>query len=154
MPEVISNTSPLQYLYQADLLNLLPALYGPITLPQAVADELAQGRARGVALPDAASLPWATVRPVRQGTVLPLVTDLGPGEREVLALAVETPGSLVLIDDALARRHARLLGVVFTGTLGVILKAKRSGHLVAVRPVLDRFDALRFALTPLHVRQS
>jgi hypothetical protein len=37
--EVISNTSPLQYLYQAELLDLLPALYGTIV-------ELAEGRTR------------------------------------------------------------------------------------------------------------
>ncbi len=39
MREVISNTSPLQYLYQAELLDLLPALYGTIV-------ELAEGRTR------------------------------------------------------------------------------------------------------------
>lgn len=146
MPEVIANTSPVQYLYQTDLLKLLPALYDRITVPEAVVNELAQGRARGVALPDVASLPWVTVRRVRQGMLLPMVTDLGQGEREVLALAAEAPGSLVLLDDAIARRHARLLGIVFTGTLGVILKGKRSGHLASVAPVLDRLESLRFWL--------
>ena len=148
MPEVISNTSPLQYLYQVDLLNVLPVLYGGITIPEAVANELAEGRARSVALPDPGSSPWVTVREVRQRTLLPLVADLGPGEREVLALAAETPGSLVLLDDAIARRYARLLGVAFTGTLGVLLKAKRSGHVRAVAPVLTRLDTLRFRLDP------
>ena len=52
MREVISNTSPLQYLFQAELLDLLPALYGTIVVPSGVADELAEERTLGVALPD------------------------------------------------------------------------------------------------------
>lgn len=34
MPEVIADTSPVQYLYQTNLLDLLPTLYGQVTLPQ------------------------------------------------------------------------------------------------------------------------
>ena len=147
MPEVISNTSPMQYLYQAGLLDLLPALYGRVVVPEAVAGELREGLTRGVELPDVAALSWAEVRAPKERTVLPLVSDLGPGEREALALAVETPDSLVIVDDALARKHALLLGVSFTGTLGVLLKAKRSGHLKAVGPALDKLDALGFRLS-------
>ena len=53
MPEVITDTSPIQYLYQINQLNLLPTLYEQVKMPQAVADELAQGRA---SLPDSISL--------------------------------------------------------------------------------------------------
>jgi hypothetical protein len=77
---------------------------------------------------------------------VPLVPDLGAGEREVLTLALETPDSLVLLDDALARCYARQLGVVFTGTLGILLKAKQSGYINLIRPVLDQLDDLRFRL--------
>lgn len=123
MPEVISDTSPVQYLHQAGVLELLPALYGGVVLHRAVAAELAEGRRRGLALPDPTTLGWISVRAVREQALLPLVTDLGTGEREALALAVEVGDSLLLLDDALARRHARLLGLSFTGTLGVLLKA-------------------------------
>jgi predicted nucleic acid-binding protein len=77
--------------------------------------------------------------------LLPLVTDLGPGERSALAIALARRLTVIL-DDALARRHATLLGVRFTGTLGVLIRAKREGHLPAVRPVLERLEALRFRL--------
>jgi predicted nucleic acid-binding protein len=146
MPEVISDTSPLQYLHQTDLLDTLAKLYGQVTIPQAVADELSQGRALGINLPDPSALPWIAIEQVRDRALLPLVTDLGWGEREALALALERPGSLLLLDDALARRYARLLGLVFTGTLGVILRAKQAGYLSSVRPTLDRLDVLRFRL--------
>jgi len=148
VPNVITDTSPVQYLYQASLLELLPTLYDQILVPQGVADELAIGRFLGVALPDPADLSWMTIRPGRSGAILPLVTDLGLGEREALALAVETTDSLVLLDDALARRYARFLGIEFTGTLGILLKAKRSGYLASVAPILDQLEALRFRLDP------
>ena len=67
-------------------------------------------------------------------------------EREALALALEISDSIVLLDDAPARRYARMLGVKFTGTLGVLLKAKQSGHLTTVLPILDQLDSLGFRL--------
>ena len=56
MPNVISNTSPLQYLYQANLLDLLPQIYQSIVVPQAVNRELEQGGSLGVVLPLLTSL--------------------------------------------------------------------------------------------------
>ena len=89
MPEVIVDTSPLQYLYQLDLLDLLPSSYGEVLVPEAVVREIAVGRARGVALPDLDTLSWVRVQRVAGRAILPLVSDLGTGEREVLALALE-----------------------------------------------------------------
>ncbi len=40
MPDVIVNTSPLQYLFQLSLLELLPSLYGQVIVPEAVVLEL------------------------------------------------------------------------------------------------------------------
>lgn len=80
--------------------------------------------------------------------ILPAVSDLGAGEREALALAAETPETVLIIDDGLARRHAELLHVSFTGTAGLLVKAKGAGLILAVAPILDRLANLRFRLTP------
>jgi predicted nucleic acid-binding protein len=80
--------------------------------------------------------------------LLPLVTDLGPGEKEVIALGLEVADPLLLLDDSLARRHADLLGLRFTGTLGVLVKARKDGRLSSIRPILDRLDSLRFRVDP------
>lgn len=148
MPDVVCDASPLQYLHQLGLLDLLRAQYGAVTVPLAVVSELRAGAARGIDLPALESLDWVICRRVAGGPLLPLVTDLGAGEREVLALAVESPGSLVVLDDAVARRYARLLGLRLTGTLGVLLKAKDTGRLPALAPVLDKLQALRFWIDP------
>ena len=63
MPEaVISNTSPLQYLYQLGQLTLLRHFYQQVTVPPAVVQELAAGAARGVALPVLAEVAWLGAR--------------------------------------------------------------------------------------------
>ncbi len=146
MREVIVDTSPLQYLHQVGLLDLLRRLYGQITVPGAVVRELAAGQAQGIVLPDVATLAWVSIRTPQHPGLLPLVTDLGAGEREALALAKETPEALVVLDDGLARRYARRLGLTMTGTLGILLRAKTAGYLDQVAPILDQLEALGFHL--------
>ena len=146
MPVVICNTSPIQYLYQTDMLELLPVLAGQVYVPEAVVAELEEGQRRNVLLPTLEDLSWLTVRPVRDQTLLPLVTHLGDGEKEVLALGLETQDALLLLDDRDARRYARTLGLEITGTLGLLLRAKEHGILDSVGPVLDRLQSLRFRL--------
>ena len=146
MSVVICNTSPIQYLYQTDMLELLPALTGQVYVPETVVAELEEGRRRNVLLPVLEDLSWLIVRPVRDRTLLPLVTHLGDGEKEVLALGLETQDALLLLDDRDARRYARTLELEITGTLGLLLRAKERGILDAVGPVLDRLQSLRFRL--------
>jgi len=62
-------------------------------------------------------------------------------------LGLEHPGTVVVLDDALARRVAESLNLPFTGTLGLLLDAKKLGLIEAVRPHLDRLQALRFHLS-------
>lgn len=64
------------------------------------------------------------------------MTDLDRGEAEVLALAQELPVDLVILDERLARRHARHLGLPLTGTLGVLLRAKQAQYIPALRPLI------------------
>ena len=80
MPEVIANTSPLQYLHQVDCLELLPRLFGRITVAGAVISELAAGRRLGLNLPIPEELPWVDVRePISPaGVLLTVLSPLAP----------------------------------------------------------------------------
>ena len=147
MPEeVVSDTSPIQYLHQAGCLDLLAALYGSIVIPEAVAEELAEGIKLGVSLPDLESIPWIQTQAAPHQVILPMVVDLGPGESEVLAMTADRPGTLALLDDGLARHFARRLEIRCTGTLGILLKAKQEGHLKTVSPTIQRLEELGFRL--------
>jgi predicted nucleic acid-binding protein len=139
MPDrlVISNTSPLLYLHQVGHLELLPRLYGQIQIPSAVQEELRAGAELGISVPDLSSLEWLQVQSLRDANLLPVVIDLGAGEAEAIALAIGHPGSLLILDDALGRRIAHLNRLTYTGTLGVLVRAKREGLLASVSPVVE-----------------
>jgi uncharacterized protein len=146
LPEVICNTSPLQYLHQIGQLRILPALAGSIIVPTSVRDELDAGIAKGVDLPKIESLSWIRICAPISVKAVSLITDLGPGESQVLMMALEIPGSVALLDDALARRVAIARGISIKGTLGLLLDAKRAGHITTVKPSLDRLQVLGFRL--------
>jgi uncharacterized protein len=153
LPEIICNTSPLQYLHQLGLLRLLPDLASRIVVPSAVVREMSAGRAQGVDLPVLEELEWITIRTPQSATVIPMVVDLGAGETEVLALALESGNAKVLLDDALARRVATMLALPIRGTLGLLLDAKKARLVTAVEPLLDRLKLLGFRLSH-HTQRS
>lgn len=147
MPDTICDTSPLQYLYQTGHLDLLPKLYQSIIVPIAVQSELDQGRALGYLVPDVRQLAWAELLTPPSASNFRFPLALGPGERGVIELALAISKPLVIIDDELARRFARELGLPVTGTLGVLLKAKQEGLLSRVGPILDQLVALHFRVS-------
>jgi predicted nucleic acid-binding protein len=121
---------------------------GEVVVPPAVVNELAAGRQAGFQLPAVESFGWITVRTPRSAAAQRLAADLGPGETEVLMLALETPGAVAVLDDGLGRRVAEGIGVRFTGTLGILLAAKRSGRILSVRPILEQLQGLGFRVSP------
>jgi predicted nucleic acid-binding protein len=52
MPQAISNTSPLLYLYRIDRLTWLQQLFEEIWIPEAVVQELNEGARSGFDVPD------------------------------------------------------------------------------------------------------
>lgn len=134
---VVSNTSPLLYLHQIGQLDLVRKLYGELVVPEAVAHELARGRELGIDVPDPGEYAWIQVKEPPERLLLRAVVDLGPGEAEVIAFGMAHSGALLLLDDRLARRMAAVLGLGVTGTLGLLVKAKRVGELSSVRPCLE-----------------
>ena len=75
---------------------------------------------------------------------LRLIID--PGESEAIALAYERKLRLI-IDDLKGRQAAQQLGIPVTGTVGLIVKARQTGVIAAVRPLLDDLDAHQFRIS-------
>jgi len=147
MREAICDTSPIQYLHQIGFLNLLPESYARTLIPPAVVEELRRGREMGIDLPDIRTLPWLQVRVPERWEKVPLTADLGAGEREVLALGLQVPGAVVILDERLARLHAEVMKLTFTGTLGILLRAKAEGRIPRIEPVIQHLDRLGFRLS-------
>jgi uncharacterized protein len=139
---VIVDSSTLIHLSAIGRLSLLKDLYGHLTVTGAVWREVVdQGKGRpGVAeLETARQEGWVeVVAPSNQRLLHSLHHDLDEGEAEVIALAVEHSGSLVLLDEAEARRVASKFGIERTGAIGVLLRAKLEGRIESVRSDLDK----------------
>ncbi len=66
-----------------------------------------------------------------------LSVDLGKGELETMALALEHQGKIVILDDVLARKIAQAAGLEVWGTLRVLLEAKKQGLLPLMSLAVD-----------------
>lgn len=137
MPQAISNTSPLVYLHRADGLAWLPSLFDDIRVPGAVVEELRAGQRLGYDVPVVEALSCLRIDEPKQIPSSWLALDLGPGELAAMALALENPSCIVLLDDLLARRTAQAAGLAVWGTLRVVLEAKDRGLIRTVAPVVD-----------------
>lgn len=142
MPEgsrlVVSNTTPIISLALIGRLDLLHALYDRVMIPSAVEAEILSGGGNRIGSAELKASTWLRVASLQDPRRAELIADLDRGEAEVIALAQELGADLVIIDERLARLHAKRLGLTLTGTLGVLLKAKQVGYIDAVEPLIDR----------------
>jgi predicted nucleic acid-binding protein len=142
MPEapqqlVVVNATPIIALALIGKLDLLRQLYGQVVAPRAVEAEVVAGGGGGIGSAALRGATWLRVSSLQDPRRADLLPDLDRGEAEVIALAQELNADLVIIDERLARRHAKRLGLPLTGTLGVLLKAKQLGLVDAVAPLIE-----------------
>jgi len=140
MLKAISNTSPLLYLYRIGGIDWLPRLFEEVWIPDAVKNELQVGRSKGYDVPNPEDYPWLKVVNPKSIPSEWLALDLGPGELTAIALGLENPERIVLIDDLLARRIAKAAGLKVWGTLKVLLEAKSQGLIDTVKPYVSKLS--------------
>jgi predicted nucleic acid-binding protein len=58
-----------------------------------------------------------------------------------------TEGHLLIIDDKLARKMAKLQSLTVTGTAGILLKAKKENYIAEAKPILYRIRNAGFFLS-------
>lgn len=134
MRKVIVNTTPLIALANVGQLDLFRKLYGEIQIPWAVLDEIKSQPAKSMV----AGSEWIRISHIAQEEDKGLFrAKLHSGEVEVMILANELNADLVIMDDNLAKKTAKFMGLTVTGTLGVLLRAKREGYIKEVKPILQ-----------------
>jgi len=127
MTKAISNTSPLLYFYRIGEIEWIPKLFDEMWTPDAVKSELLAGRGKGYDVPNPVDFNWLQITNPKSTPSEWLTLDLGAGELAAMALALENPKHVILLDDMLARRTAQAAGLQVWGTLKVLLEAKSQG---------------------------
>jgi predicted nucleic acid-binding protein len=144
---VVCNASPLCYLVQIGVAEILPKLYGAILTSETVVAELRHPGAPPVVRAWANRPPdWLQVHP---DPVIsdPLLSSLDPGERTAIQLAEQVRADLVLLDDLPARTIAGQRGLRRAGTLGVLRDASDTG-LLELTKALDTLRRTNFRAAP------
>lgn len=139
--QVVSNTSPLSALSIIGRLGLLRERFGTVRIPEAVWIELARlDHVSGKqALVKARAEGWLEVHKISYHPMAGvLAVTLDAGESEAIAMSLEWPADLLIMDESSGRAMARNLKVKLTGTLGLLLQAKRSGRIPSLKFEMDR----------------
>ena len=134
---IISDTSCLIVLSKIGRLEILQQLFVNIATTPEIAVEF------GEKLPD-----WIEVvaaKDVGKQQIIEIQVD--KGEASAIALALETGNSLLIIDDYKARKLAKTLQIDYTGTIGIMIMAKKRGIISMIKPILEKIKATDFHIS-------
>ncbi len=149
MKQVVSNTTPISNLLRIQQLPLLRLLFQRVLIPGQVAAELTRGQSL---LGEWQRAPGAEVLTVIELKMTPflhqLEARLDAGEAAAIALANDHSADLLLMDEVEGRQVAAYHGLHVAGTLGILLEAKRLGHLPAVTPLIQQLEQVNFRISP------
>jgi predicted nucleic acid-binding protein len=135
--KIVINTGPILALVAAlGSLDLLSNLYKEVIVPHEVGQEIMAAGGSGFAIKEFTEAAWLRKR---EQPVWPhpfLSNSLDVGEASVIQLALDEQIGTVCIDEALGRRVARLNNLKLTGSVGILLRAKKEGHPVLLKESL------------------
>ncbi len=132
---LVINASPLIFLTKVGLIEVLPLIMDSLVIPKGVVSEIEKYK-------DDASK-WTSknkntyVKKVEAVPPLIAAWDLGLGESEVIAFALQNKDYSAAIDDKAARNCAMSMKIPVIGTIGLIVLAKRKQHIDNIEPYLN-----------------
>jgi len=134
---IISDTSCLILLEKLDEIQLLQKLFGEVTITSEIADEF------GNPLPG-----WIKINNATDNNYQSMLESfVDKGEASAIALAVEQPDCLLILDDLKARKLAKELKINYSGTLGILVEGKLSGHINSMKIVLEKIKKTNYRIT-------
>lgn len=131
---IISDTSCLILFNKIGELQLLKEISGEVFITNTVKEEF------GKELPT-----WIKIKDPDDGRYQKLVEmELDKGEASAIALSLTLENSILIIDDLKGRKVAERLKLRYSGSFGVILKAKQLGVIQSVKPILSKIRKTNF----------
>jgi len=135
---IISDTSCLLAFYEIGEMSILQRVCGKIITTSAVQREFELLLPSWIVVCDP---PEESIRYIQERF------KLDPGETTAIALALSHPDSMLIIDEVAGRRVAKELGIQITGTLGILLEAKRRGIVSTMHPLIRKLQASNFRMS-------
>ena len=134
---IISDTSCLIALSNIGMLHIIKDLYEEIIITSEVKAEF------GEILPD-----WIIVMQVRDKLKqADIEKRLDKGEASSIALALEIPNSVLIIDEIKGRNIAKSVNIEIIGTIGILLLASNKGLINDVISVILKLTRNGFRLS-------
>ena len=131
---IISDTSCLILLTNIDELDLLKKMGKEVFITPEINQEF------GKTLPD-----WIKIKdPIDKHYQKLLEREIDKGEASAIILALETPGSIIIIDDLKGRKIAGEMDLKYSGSFGLLLRAKQEGILASIKPIIERIRKTNF----------
>ncbi|SRR5258708_3066742 len=148
----VSNTSPISNLAYIGRLDLLQLQFNEIWIPEVVGAELQNvpDTAAKTAIKEAQQAGWIKSQTASNKVLIGLLmNELHAGEAEAIALAIEMKADRLLMDEREGRLMASQAGLPVTGVLGILLRAKKTGHLKMLKSEVDALkNKARFFISP------
>lgn len=140
--ELVINTGPLLVLIAGvGDLSLLERLYKRVPVSFEVCQEIEAGGASGFGVSEFRRSSFIEKRS-NFLTITPFPRNaLDLGEASVIQLALDENIHTVCIDEPMGRRIARLNGLKLTGSVGVLIRAKKDGFVFSVREAISRMQS-------------
>jgi len=143
---VVANSTPLIALSKIGLFELLKDYFSEILIPKEVYEEVVIRGGKLYGAKEVSNSEWIkTIEVNNRIAVDALSVHLGKGEAEAIVLAKEKD-ALLIIDDRDGRAMASSLGIMVTGTVGLLKYAAENGR-IDLRNSMEELMASGFRLS-------
>jgi predicted nucleic acid-binding protein len=140
---IISDTACLILFDKIGEFEILRKLFQTVTITSIIAEEFKKQT------PD-----WVIIKdPQNTNNVVNYSKVVDHGEASALALSIEIENSLLIFDDLKARKLAEELNLKYTGSIGILVLAKRRGLIEDIDELIAKIQATNFRLTKVFIEK-
>ncbi len=134
--KLVVNASPIISLAKIGCADFLLQLYGQLVVPEGVFQEINVHREHDQAVEWLRDQDYKAI--VRSIEVPEIISEwnLGKGESQVIAFAFQNRDFTAAIDDKAAKKCAEVFNISISGTIAIIIKAKKMDLTPRVEPLL------------------
>jgi predicted nucleic acid-binding protein len=134
---IISDTACLILFDKIGKLDILKDLFHTVTITSKIAEEYKKETPN-----------WIIIKDPENTSYLNVFSEiLDPGEASAIALSKEIQDSLLILDDLKARQLAEELKLKYTGSIGILILAKRKGLISDIDEVISKIQTTNFRIS-------